>query len=137
MEFLVRELAEIMEMLVGMNRTVTGQGLEEKGGETGDRVVGLEEQEKGEGMLAPHNSLTEENQNGKEKEGHISSEDRDTVMEIEGEQVTEGQETGKGKCIFYIAQYPVRWTAQSDLHFLPPLADLFIRTPTRLLREAF
>ena len=38
---------------------------------------------------------------------------------------------------FYIAQYPVRWTAQSALHFLPPLADLFIPTPTRLLREAF
>ena len=38
---------------------------------------------------------------------------------------------------FYIAQYPVRWTAQSALHFLPPLADLFIPTPTQLLREAF
>ena len=38
---------------------------------------------------------------------------------------------------FYIAQYPVRWTAQSALHFLPPLTDLFIPTPTRLLREAF
>ena len=38
---------------------------------------------------------------------------------------------------FYIAQYPVRWTAQSALHFLPSLADLFIPTPTRLLREAF
>ncbi len=38
---------------------------------------------------------------------------------------------------FYIAQYPVHWTAQSDLHFLPPLADLFIPTLTRLLREAF
>ena len=37
---------------------------------------------------------------------------------------------------FYIAQYP-RWTAQSALHFLPPLTDLFIPTPTRLLREAF
>ena len=43
--------------------------------------------------------------------------------------------TGKGS--FYIAQYPVRWTAQSALHFLPSLADLFIPTPTRLLREAF
>ena len=43
----------------------------------------------------------------------------------------------KGKGSFYIAQYPVRWTAQSALHFLPPLADLFIPTPTRLLREAF
>ena len=41
----------------------------------------------------------------------------------------------KGKGSFYIAQYPVRWTAQSALHFLPPLADLFIPTPTRLLRE--
>ena len=46
-EFLVRELAELREMLVGMTRTVTGHGLEEKGGETGDREVGLEEQEKG------------------------------------------------------------------------------------------
>ena len=38
---------------------------------------------------------------------------------------------------FYIAQYPVLWTAQSALHRLPSLADLFIPTPTRLLREAF
>ena len=38
---------------------------------------------------------------------------------------------------FYIAQYPVHWTAQSALHFLPPLADLFIPTPTSLLLEAF
>ena len=36
---------------------------------------------------------------------------------------------------FYIAQYPVRWTAQRALHF-PPLADLFIPTPTWLLLEA-
>ena len=43
----------------------------------------------------------------------------------------------KGKGSFYIAQNPVRWTAQSALHFLPPLADLFIPTPTRLLQEAF
>ena len=34
----------------------------------------------------------------------------------------------KVKVWFYIAQYPVRWTAQSALHF-PPLADLFIPTP--------
>ena len=34
----------------------------------------------------------------------------------------------KGKGSFYIAQYPVRWTAQSALQF-PPLADLFIPTP--------
>ena len=42
-----------------------------------------------------------------------------------------------GKGSFYIAQYPVRWTAQSALHFLPSLTDLFIPTPTRLLLEAF
>ena len=44
---------------------------------------------------------------------------------------------GKGKGSFYIAQYPVRWTAQFALHFLPSLTNLFIPTPTRLLREAF
>ena len=53
MEFLVRELAELREMLVGMKRAVTGHGLEGKEGEAGDREVGLEEQEKGEGFLAP------------------------------------------------------------------------------------
>ena len=34
----------------------------------------------------------------------------------------------KVKVWFYIALYPVRWSAQSALHF-PPLADLFIPTP--------
>ena len=43
----------------------------------------------------------------------------------------------KGEVMFYIAQYPVRWTAQSALNVLPSLADLFIPRPTRLLREAF
>ena len=52
-EFLVRELAELREMLVGMKRAVTGHGLEGKEGEAGDREAGLEEQEKGEGFLAP------------------------------------------------------------------------------------
>ena len=36
---------------------------------------------------------------------------------------------GKGKGSFYIAQYPVRWTARSALHCLPSLTDLFIPTP--------
>ena len=35
----------------------------------------------------------------------------------------------KGKGSFYIAQYPVRWTAQSALHCLPSQTDLFIPTP--------
>ena len=52
-EFLVRELAELREMLVSLKRAVTGHGLEGKEGEAGDREVGLEEQEKGEGFLAP------------------------------------------------------------------------------------
>ena len=39
------------------------------------------------------------------------------------------------KISFYIAQCPDRWTAQSALHCLSSLADLFIPTPTRLLRE--
>ena len=43
----------------------------------------------------------------------------------------------KGKGSFYIAQYPVRWTVQGALQFLPSLTDLFIPTPTRLPREAF
>ena len=35
----------------------------------------------------------------------------------------------KGKVSFYIAQYPVSRTAQSALHCLPYLEDLFIPTP--------
>ena len=46
-------------------------------------------------MLAPVNSLAEENWNGKENAGHISPEDRDTDREIEGEHGTEGEETGR------------------------------------------
>ena len=48
--------------------------------------------------------------------------------------VIQGKVSGKRrrgkvkKVWFYIALYPVRWTAQSALHF-PPLADLFIPTP--------
>ena len=40
-----------------------------------------------------------------------------------------GEGCKKGKGSFYIAQYPVRWTAQSASHFLPSLTDLFIPTP--------
>ena len=72
-----------------------GHGLEEKGGETGDREIGLEEQEKGEGCFAQDNSLAEENWNGKENAGHISSEDSDTDIDIEVDHVSEGEETGR------------------------------------------
>ena len=33
------------------------------------------------------------------------------------------QRKGKGKGSFYIAQYPVRWTAQSASHFLRTLIE--------------
>ena len=56
---------------------VTGLGLEEKGGQ--DRVARREEEkEKGEGVLTPDRS------------GNTSAEDRDAVIEIEGEHGTEG-----------------------------------------------
>ena len=45
--------------------------------------------------LQPDSSLTEENQNGKETAGHISLEDRDTFIGIEGEHGTEAKETGR------------------------------------------
>ena len=47
----------------------------------------------------------------------------------------DGRRVKKVNVWFYIAQYPVHWSAQSALHC--PLADLFIPAPTRLLREAF
>ena len=62
--------------------------------------------------------------------------DREVVIMEAFHCVLGGCKKGKGMFL-YIAQYPVRWTAQSVVHFLPPLADLFIPTPTRLLREAF
>ena len=36
----------------------------------------------------------------------------------------------KGEGSFYIAKYPVRWTAQSALHFLPPLAGRPVHSNT-------
>ena len=56
---------------------VTGLGLEEKGGQTGDRVA-RQEKEKGEGMLTPVRS------------DDTSAEDRDADIATEGEQGTEG-----------------------------------------------
>ena len=62
-----------------MKRMVTGQGLEEKGRQTGDRVARREEEkEKGEGVLTPDRS------------DDTSAEDSDAVIETEGEQGTEG-----------------------------------------------
>ena len=43
----------------------------------------------------------------------------------------------KGKGCFYIAQYSVRWIAQSALHFCLPWQTCSFRHRSRLLREAF
>ena len=49
-------------------------------------------------------------------------------MTIRREDVRNVHEQKQKKVWFYIALYPVHWTAQSALHF-PPLAYLFIPTP--------
>ena len=70
--------------------------MEEKGEETEDRVAELGEAEKKcEGAMTPDNNSTEGNRKGKETAGRISSEDRDTVIEIEIEHGTEGEETSR------------------------------------------
>ena len=51
---LVQEVEDLRQIMETMKRMVTGLGLEEKGGQTGDRVARREEeQEKGEGVLTP------------------------------------------------------------------------------------
>ncbi len=80
-----------------MKMLVTGQGLEEKRGETRDRVVRLEEagekdKQKCKGVMTPDNSSTEESRNGKETAERSSSEDGVNVIEIAGEHGTEGEE---------------------------------------------
>ena len=83
-------------MTESMKRMITRQGLEEERGETGIQVARLEETEeweKCELVMTPGNSSTEESRNGKETAGRSSSEDRGTVIEIEGEHGTDGEET--------------------------------------------
>ena len=53
---------------------------------------------------------------------------RTTVVQRSLQSVVKESRRKVKKVWFYIALYPVRWTAQSALHF-PPLADLFIPTP--------
>ena len=81
-----------------MKRMITGQGLEEESGETGDQVAGreeTEEKEKCERVMTPGNILTEESRKGKETAERRSSEDRGTDIEMEGEHGTEEEETGR------------------------------------------
>ena len=56
-------------MMDSMKRMITGQGLEEENGETGDQVARreeTEEKEKCEPLMTPGNILTEESRKGKE-----------------------------------------------------------------------
>ena len=71
MERLVQEVEDLRHTMESMKRMVPGLGLEEKGGQTGNRVAPREEQkEKGEGGLTTDRS------------DNNSAEDRDTVIEI-------------------------------------------------------
>ena len=81
-----------------MKRMITGHGLEDESGETGDQVAGreeTEEKEKSERVMTPGNILTEESRKGKETAERISSEDRGIDIEMEGEHGTEEEETGR------------------------------------------
>ena len=74
-------------MMESMKRMITRQGLEEERVETGIQVArleGTEEKEKCERVMPPGNSSTEEIRNGKDTAERRSSEDRGTVIEIEG-----------------------------------------------------
>ena len=95
---LVGEVGELRQMMESMKRMITIQRLEEERGVTGIQVARLEEteeKEKCECVMTPGNSSTEESQNGKETAERSSSEDRGTVIEIEGEHRTEVEETDR------------------------------------------
>ena len=77
-------------MMDSLKRMITGQGLEEENGETGE-----ETEEKREPVMTPGNSLTEESRKGKETAERSSPEDRGTDIEMEGEHGTEEEETGR------------------------------------------
>ena len=65
---LVGEVEELRKMMESLKRRVTGQGLEESSGETGDREATLEEAEEREkcvGEKARYNSSTEESEGKK------------------------------------------------------------------------
>ena len=95
---LVGEVEDIRHVLETMKRVMTGQGLEEESGGTGDQVAGreeTEEKEKCERVVTPGNILTKESRKGKETAERSSSEYRGTDIEMEGEHGTEEVETGR------------------------------------------
>ena len=75
------EVEDIRRVLETMKRMLTGQGLEDESGETGDQVTGreeTEEKEKCERVMSPGNILPEESRKGKETAERSLSEDRGT-----------------------------------------------------------
>ena len=95
---LVGEVGDLRQMMESMKRMITRQGLEEERGITGIQVARLEEteeKEKCERVMTPGNSSTEESRNGKETAERSSSEDMGTLIEIEGEHGTDGEETDR------------------------------------------
>ena len=95
---LVGELRDLRQMMDSMNRMITGQGLEEESGETGDQVAireKTEENEKREPVMTPGSILTEESRKRKETAERSSQDDRGTDIEMEGEHGTEEEETGR------------------------------------------
>ena len=95
---LVGELRDLRQMLDSMKRMITGQGLEEESGETGDQVARrevTEEKETREPVRTPDGILTEESRKGKETTERSSPEDRATDIEMEGEHGMEVEETGR------------------------------------------
>ena len=80
---LVGEVEDLRKMVKSLKRMVTGQGLEETSGETGDREATLKEAEEREKCL------------GEKTAERSSSEDRDNDIEMEGEHGTEEEDTGR------------------------------------------
>ena len=95
---MVGEVGDLRQMMESMKRMITRQGLEEERGITGIQVARLEEteeKEKCERVMTPGNSSTEESRNGKETAERSSSEDMGTLIEIEGENGTDGEGTDR------------------------------------------
>ena len=95
---LVGELRYLRQMMDSMKRMISGQGLEEERGETGDQLARreeTEEKEKCEPVMTPGIILTDERRKGKETAERSSSEDRGTDLEMEGEHGTEEGKTGR------------------------------------------
>ena len=80
---LVGEVEDLRKMVESLKRMVTGQGLEETSGETGDREATLKEVEEREKCV------------GEKTAERSSSEDRDNDIEMEGEHGTEEEDTGR------------------------------------------